>query len=56
MGKSGTSEAVLAVSEIIRNSSRERPVMAAFEDVRAAYDSAVREVLYCQDAENGYWW
>ena len=51
--KSGTSEAVLAVSEIIRNASKEQPVLAAFVDVRAAYDSVIREVLYAKMLKMG---
>ncbi len=44
--RSGTREATLALSEIIKQASKERPVLTAFIDVRAAYDSVIRDVLY----------
>ena len=46
--KSGTSEAVLAFSEVVRNAAKDGPVLTAFVDVRAAYDSVIREVLYAK--------
>ena len=46
--KSGTSEAVLALSEVVRSAAKEGPVLTAFVDVRAAYDSVIREVLYAK--------
>ena len=46
--KSGTSEAVLAFSEVVRNTAKDGPVLTAFVDVRAAYDSVIREVLYAK--------
>ena len=46
--KSGTSEAVLALSEVVRNAAREGPVLTAFVDIRAAYDSVIREILYAK--------
>ena len=44
--RSGTREATLALSEIIKEASKKRPVLTTFIDVRAAYDSVIREVLY----------
>ena len=46
--KSGTSEAVLALSEVVRNAAKDSAVLTAFVDVRAAYDSVIREVLYAK--------
>ena len=47
--RSGTRETTLALTEIIKEASKERPVLTAFIDVRAAYDSAViREGLYAK--------
>ena len=46
--KSGTIEAVLALSEVVRNAAKDGPVLTAFVDVRAAYDSVIREVLYAK--------
>ena len=45
---SGTREATLALSEIIKEASKKCPVLTAFIDVRAAYDSVIREVLYAK--------
>ena len=41
------------MSEIIRNASKSEPVLAAFVDVRAAYDSVVRELLYVKMLKMG---
>ena len=46
--RSGTREATLALSENIKEASKERPVLTAFIDVRAAYDSVIRRVLYAK--------
>ena len=51
--RSGTREATLALSEIIKEASKERPVLTAFIDVRAAYDSVIREVLYAKMLKMG---
>ena len=51
--RSGTREATLALSEIIKLASKERPVLTAFIDVRAAYDSVIREVLYAKMVKMG---
>ncbi|MCG3769690.1 MAG: hypothetical protein JW384_00819 [Nitrosomonadaceae bacterium] len=51
--RSGTREATLALSEIIKQASRERPVLTAFIDVKAAYDSVIREVLYAKMLKMG---
>ena len=51
--RSGTREATLALSEIIKQASKERPVLTAFVDVRAAYDSVIREVLYAKMLKMG---
>ena len=44
--ESGTIEATVTLSEVIRNASKTKPVFTAFIDVQAAYDSVIREVLY----------
>ena len=46
--RSGTREATLVLSEIIKEASKTCPVLTAFIDVRAAYDSVIREVLYAK--------
>ena len=46
--KSGTIEATVALSEIIRNASKAGPVFTAFIDIQAAYDSVIREILYAK--------
>ena len=46
--KSGTIEATVALSEIIRNASKAGPVFMAFIDIQAAYDSVIREILYAK--------
>ena len=51
--RSGTREATLALSEIIKQASKERPVLTAFIDVLAAYDSVIREVLYAKMVKMG---
>ena len=51
--RSGTREATLALSEIVKQASKERPVLTAFIDVRAAYDSVIREVLYAKMVKMG---
>ena len=51
--RSGTREATLALSEIIKEASRKGPVLTAFIDVRAAYDSVIREVLYAKMLKMG---
>ena len=51
--RSGTREATLALYEIIKQASKERPVLTAFIDVRAAYDSVIREVLYAKMLKMG---
>ena len=51
--RSGTREATLALSEIIKEASKERPVLTAFIDVRAAYDSVIREDLYAKMLKMG---
>ena len=43
--ESGTIEATIALSEVIRNASKTKPVFTAFIDVQSAYDSVIRE--YC---------
>ena len=40
--RSGTREANLALSEIIKEVSKKCPVLTAVIDVRAAYDSVIR--------------
>ena len=51
--KSGTREASLALAEIIRNAAGSESVLTAFVDVRAAYDSVIREVLYTKMLKMG---
>ena len=46
--QSGTIEATLTLSEIIKNATKTKPVLVAFIDVQAAYDSVIREVLYAK--------
>ena len=58
--RSGTREATLVLSELIKEASKKCPVLTAFIDVRAiffryvvairraAYDSVIREVLYAK--------
>ena len=38
----------MALSEVIRNATKTKPVLVAFIDVQAAYDSVIREVLYAK--------
>ena len=46
--KSGTIEATVALSEIIRNASKAGPVFTAFIDVQTAYESVMREILFAK--------
>ena len=46
--ESGTIEATVALSEVIRNASKTGPVFTAFIDVQAAYDSVIREILFAK--------
>ena len=51
--ESGTIEATVALSEVIRNASKTGPMFTAFIDVQAAYDSVIREILYAKCYEWG---
>ena len=51
--ESGTIEATVALSEVIRNASKTKPVFTAIIDVQAAYDSVIREVLYAKMLRKG---